>query len=337
MRQLVFVEPGRAEWREAPEPALQGPGEAIVRPLAVAACDLDGSMMRGAVPFQGPFPLGHEFVAEVVEAGDDAGVEPGDRRIVTFQVSCGECARCRAGLTGNCTAVPAGAMYGIGQVGGDFGGALADLVRVPFARAMLFPLPDGASPIALASVSDNVADGWRTVAPQLAESPGAPVLIVGGGAPSISLYACQVAAALGAERVDFVDGDPDRLTLAERLGANPLEGPPPERLGPYPITVDASADPAGLAAALRSTEPGGTCTSVGIYFGSETPVPLFEMYVKGITFRTGRVDSAAALPHVLSLVADGRLDPAAVTTSVVPFDDAPSALADPPTKLVLEQ
>jgi alcohol dehydrogenase len=163
------------------------------------------------------------------------------------------------------------------------------------------------------------------------------VLIVGGGAASISLYACQIAVALGAERVDLVDEDAERLALAERLGAHPVEGPPPERMGTYPITVDASADPGGLACALRSTEPGGTCTSVAIYFGSGTEVPLFEMYFKGITFRTGRVDSAAVLPQVLSLVADGRLDPAAVTSSVVPFDDAPDALADPPTKLVLER
>ena len=74
MRQLNFIEPGRAEWQEAPDPALEGPGEALVRPLAVAMCDLDAWVMRGTVPFEGPFALGHEFVGEVVEAGEDAGV-----------------------------------------------------------------------------------------------------------------------------------------------------------------------------------------------------------------------------------------------------------------------
>jgi alcohol dehydrogenase len=337
MRQLVFVKPGRAEWQEAPEPSMQGPGEALVRPLAVAACDLDAWIMCGRTPFEGPFALGHEFVGEVVEAGEHSGVEPGDTRIVTFQVSCGECARCRAGVTGSCSEVQAGSMYGIGAVGGDWGGALADLVRVPFARAMLVPLPAGATPTALASVSDNVSDAWRTVGPQLSESPGSPVLIVGGAAASISIYACQIASALGAERVDFVDENPERLALAEGLGANPIEGPPPRRLGPYPITVDAGGTPERLACALRSTEPGGTCTSAAIYFGTETPVPLFEMYFNGLTFRTGRVNSRAVLPDVLSLIADGRLDPAAVTSRVVSFDDAPEALVDPPTKLVLER
>ena len=332
----MFIEAGRAEWQDSPDPTLRGAGEAIVRPLAVAMCDLDAWVLRGTVPFEGPYALGHEFVAEVVEAGDEAGVVPGDRVIVTFQVSCGECERCRSGRTGNCSEVPRGSMYGVpGAVGGDWGGALADLVRVPFARPMLFELPEGIEPEAVASLSDNVADAWRAVGPQLAEQPGARVLVVGGGAHSISLYAAQIAVALGAEGVDFIDSDPDRLALAERLGATPVEGSPPRRAGSYPITVNAGLDHASLHCAIRSTEPDGTCTNVGIYFEPETPLPLFEMYTRGIRFHTGRVNSSAVLPEVLGLVADGRLDPSAVTSSVVSFDDAPEALADPPTKLVV--
>jgi threonine dehydrogenase-like Zn-dependent dehydrogenase len=336
MRQLFFVEPGHAEWREAPDPKLEGPGEAIVRPLAVAACDLDAWVMRGTVPFEGPFALGHEFVGEVVDAGEEAGVGPGDRVIPTFQVSCGECDRCRAGRTANCTEVQRGSMYGVpAAVGGGWGGALADLVRVPYARSMLVPLPEGIEPAAVASLSDNVADGWRTVGPQLAEQPGAPVLIVGGGAHSISLYAVQIAAALGSEQVDFIDTDPDRLAVAERLGARPVEGPPPRKAGSYPITVNAGLDHASLHCAIRSTEPDGVCTNVGIYFEAETPLPLFEMYTRGIRLLTGRVNSSMVLPQVLELVTGGRLDPSAVTSRVVSFDEAPDALADPPTKLVV--
>jgi alcohol dehydrogenase len=226
-------------------------------------------------------------------------------------------------------------MYGLGSVGGDWGGALADLVRVPFARTMLFPIPDGVEPASIASVSDNVVDGWRTVGPPLAEHPGAPVLVVGSS--SIGLYAVQCALALGAERVDYLDTSTDRLALAERLGANPVEGPPPRRAGRYPVTVDASNDQAGLACALRSTEPGGTCTSVGIYFGEETPVPLFEMYLSGLTFRTGRPDSCTHLPEVLRLIEEGTLDPSSVTSATVSFDDAEEAVADPPMKLVVER
>lgn len=334
MRQLQFLEAGKAEWQEVAEPQLDGPREALVRPLAVAMCDLDAWLMRGVVPFQGPFALGHEFVAEVAQAGEESGVASGDRVVVPFQISCGRCEPCRRGVTASCSEVPPTSMYGIGAAGGEWGGAMGDLVRVPFADAMLVPLPPAIDPVAVASLSDNVADGWRTVGPQLAERPGAPVLIVGGGAQAVSLYAVQAAVALGAERVDFLDTDAERLELAERLGATPIEGPAPHKAGSYPITVNAALDHAGLHCAIRSTEPGGACTNVGIYFEQETPVPLGEMYMRGIHLHTSRVSSRAVLPEVLGLVADGRMDPAAVTSTVADFADAPAALAEPPTKLV---
>lgn len=337
MRELTFLGPGAVEWRDAPEPTIQQPDDALVRPLAVALCDLDTGLLRGEVPFQPPFALGHEFAGEVVETGPAVGgVAAGDRVIVPFQPSCGTCDRCRSGVTSACRSVPTAAMYGVGPFGGGFGGALADLVRVPFARSMLVPLPGGLDPAAVASVSDNVADGWRTVAGPLERRPGAPVLVVGGAAQAIGLYAVQAALGLGAERVDYLDADEARLEAARALGANAIEGPPPRRTEErFPIVVDASGTQPGLHCALRSTEPGGVCTSAGIYFGEATPVPLFEMYVSGISFVTGRVDSLAVLPRVLDAVERGVIEPQRVTSRVVGWEEAPDALADPPIKLVV--
>jgi hypothetical protein len=68
MRELTFLGPRRLEWREVPAPALEGPVQALVRPIAAITCDLDRWLIAGgATPLPGPFPLGHEFVAEVVE------------------------------------------------------------------------------------------------------------------------------------------------------------------------------------------------------------------------------------------------------------------------------
>ena len=159
-------------------------------------------------------------------------------------------------------------------------------------------------------------------------------MLICAGAGSIDLYAAAIAAALGAERVDYVGGRPGSAELAETLGASVVGDEFPERLGPYPITVDASGSHEGLACALRSTEPDGICTSVGIYYERETPVPLLEMYTKGITFRTGRVHAAPAMPEVLGLIADGRFDPNPVTRRFVEWDDAPQALAEHLEKLV---
>jgi threonine dehydrogenase-like Zn-dependent dehydrogenase len=330
MRQLTLTEDKKLEWWDVDEPRLQSDRDAIVRPLAVSACDLDTPMARGEAPFPGPIALGHEFVGEVVE-----GVRAGERVSVPFQISCGECARCTAGLTSDCESVPGTAMFGFGPLGGDWGGALSDLVRVPYADHMLVPLPEGIDPAVAASASDNLVDAWRTVGPLLEGREAAEVLIVAGGAPSISLYAVQFAVALGAARVTFVDQDEARLALAAELGAETHEGPPPERAGEYDVTVDASADPAGLACALRSVKPGGTCTSVGIYWEPQTPVPLFEMFIRGVTFITGRPAARMVMPKVLGLVASGTIRPELVTSRVVTFDEAPDALLESNTKLVM--
>jgi alcohol dehydrogenase len=338
MRQLTFVRPGLLEWWEVPEPTLQGPQEAIVRPVAVARCDLDAAILSGKVPVAGPFPLGHEFVAEIVALGDGVtGFHPGQRVVVPYHISCGRCERCRRGLTARCLSAPPRAMYGLGALGGGWGGAFSDLVRVPFAEGMLVPVPDGLEPDTIASVGDNVSDGWRTVAPYLEEWPGAGVLVVGGGASSIGVYAAAIACALGASRVDYVDTDAERLTLARSVGASPIEGLSPDRLGPYPITVDASADRAGLACALSSVEPGGVCTSVGIYFAKRTPIPLLDMYDGDVTFKTGWPNARAFIPKVLDLVRGGKLRPERITTRLAAWDDAAEALGDPSTKVVISR
>jgi alcohol dehydrogenase len=332
MQQLTYVKRGQLAWQEVPEPVLPGEGDVLVRPFVVARCDLDLPILYGKTFFRGPFPFGHEFIAEVVAIGEGVqSVQVGQQVIVPFQVACGACKRCQKGVSNSCLEVPDMSHYGMGR--DNWGGALSDLVRVPYADAMLLPVPAGIDPLAIASASDNLPDAWRTVGPYLQADADQNVLIVGGGAPSIGLYAVGMAVALGAV-VDYVDSDPDRLRLAEQAGANVIEGPPPKRMGPYSLTVDASADEAGLACALRSAEPGGICTSVGIYY-SDTAVPLLEMYSKGITFVTGRVNAREAIPPVLDLVLAGRFKPEQFTTAVASWSDAPEAMFAPSTKLVV--
>jgi threonine dehydrogenase-like Zn-dependent dehydrogenase len=339
MQQLVYTAPNVLEWREAAAPRLTSDLAALVRPKAVATCDLDALIIEGNSPFSGPFPLGHECVAEVVDVGDAVtALAPGQLVSVPFQISCGACAACRRGRTGNCGEVAFMSTYGFGPAVAEWGGFLSDLVCVPYAEHMLVPVPESLDPASVASASDNISDAWRTVAPALLEEPGAPVLIVGGASSgSIGLYAVALAVALGAESVSYVDRDQGRRRIASELGAETL-GETPKRLGPFPITVDASADPEGLALALRSTAPDGTCTSAAIYFGEQPSLPLLEMYTKGITFRTGRAHVREAMPQVLELAASGRLRPERVTTRVAQWSDAVDALLEGGwTKLVIER
>jgi threonine dehydrogenase-like Zn-dependent dehydrogenase len=339
MRQLTFIKSGTLEWREVSEPRIEAPVQAIVQPLVVASCDLDAPILRGEAPFAGPFAFGHEFVAEVVEIGEAVSkVQVGQLVIVPFQVSCGICHFCRRGLTGHCTTVERFSSYGLGR--GDWGGALSDLVRVPFADTMLVPVPAGIAPRSIASVSDNIPDAWRTVAPYLRERPGAPVLIIGGaGSGSIGLYAAAIAKALGSSQVDYVDQDNHRLEIAQTLGVNvlPISSSLPRQFGTYPITVDAGNRPEGLACVLRSTEYEGICTSTSIYFTPETPMPLRDMYYNGVVFKTGRVHARPIIPEILALVSEAHLAPEKVTTEFASWEEAAEALLNFRTKLIIER
>jgi threonine dehydrogenase-like Zn-dependent dehydrogenase len=339
MQHLMYVEPGRVEWQDAPDPGSLDPDAAAVRPLAVARCDIDLPMASGGF-FPGPFPVGHEAVAEVAAVGE--AVEShrvGDRVLIPFQVSCGTCDACREGRHPGCRVFRAriGAMFGFGETGGGFGGAVADLVVVPAADHMLVPAPRDIDPVVLATLPDNMADGYRTVAQPLRRYPGAEVLVIGGLAPSVGLYAVAAALSLGSSRVRYVDGDTERLEAADAMGAEADHhaGAWPDRFERALITVDNTGDPDGLAAVLRSTDAYGICTSVAIYFAPATPVPMLSMYTRGVTFQVSRPNSRRLLPEVCDLVASGRLDPLRVPTKVAPWDEAHTAWMEPATKLVV--
>ena len=362
IQELTFVRKGHLVWREVPRPSLAGPDEALVRPIVAARCDGDGVFLfhdysrllgvgaalhfvdhdvceLGTPPMAGPFPFGHECIGEIVELGDRVTtLRIGQQVIVPWAISCGTCATCQRGQTSHCERKPGKlAAYGFGGRAGGWGGAVSDLLRVPYAAAMLVPLPPGLSPIDLASASDNLPDAWRTVGPHLRQQPGAPVLVVGGAARSIGLYAAGIAVAMGSSCVDYVDWDRGRLTVAASLGANPIEVKKPGRWfgrgyrpAPRlaPIVVDASSRERGLDFAVRSVAPGGVCTTVGYFFRHGTPLPLWHMYLKGTRLHVGISNARADLPDVLDLVSEGKFRPQLVATTVADWGDAAEALLD---------
>ena len=128
MRELNFLGAGKLAWNERPEPELLAATDAIVRPFVCGRCDgdtlplhqpvsrgmqaglrtglLDPAIRRvcGPIPFQGPFAIGHETIAEITALGPQAeGLAVGDKVVVPWSISCGECANCRRGLTSKCT------------------------------------------------------------------------------------------------------------------------------------------------------------------------------------------------------------------------------------------
>ncbi len=168
----------------------------------------------------------------------------------------------------------------------------------------------------------------RAVDDELAARPGSSVLIAGTG--SIPLYTIAAARHLGAGRITYASGDQRALAIAERLGADCIQSDTwPRRFATHDITMDCTQAPDGLAAMIRSTAPFGLCTSASIYFGQNPPMPLAEMYMKGIRFHTGRVNSASQLDRVLTLIAGG-LDPLAIEPAMYAWSDIERGFRDAP-------
>jgi threonine dehydrogenase-like Zn-dependent dehydrogenase len=207
---------------------------------------------------------------------------------------------------------------------------------VPFADHMLVPVPAGVPPLRVAAAGDNLADAWRSVVMPLRERPGGSVLIIGGGAQSIGLYAAGLAVAHDARVVHYLDDDPKRRRIAEGFGAQalPLRRAMTHR---YDIVVEASSRAAGLRRAVRSLAPGGICTAVGYYLAAGTRVPLMRMYATDATLRVGVSHARAVLPDLLAFIATSGFPAEQVTSLTADWDDAPSAYATRTTKVVLQR
>lgn len=337
MRALVVNAGGRFAWRSTPQPPLPGPNGALVHPIAVSTCDLDRALALGASPFPLPLHFGHECVAEVIEVGDDVSyIRPGQRVVVPFQISCGTCPRCRAGLTSNCASVPPISMYGFGIGGGHWGGAYSDVIAVPYADAMLVALPEVIRPTTAASVADNIADAYRHVAPHLPgileRYPSAPVTIVAGYSKrsllsaSLPLYAGLIARALGAGDVVLADSRPHVRAHAESLGLAACTPRELRGVQRAPLVIAASGSSRGLRAALWATDDDGICSSAG-GLHSSARIPQAMMFARNVTLKVGRANARAVIPQVLDLIAAGQIDPDRVTTHTGSLDDAPAKLA----------
>jgi alcohol dehydrogenase len=330
MQSLVVTGASALEWRDVDPPRLIAGGDALVRPVASSACDLDRRIVSGRSPFVPPFALGHEAVGEVVDVADDDGpLTPGDLVVIPWHISCGECATCLRGLPGTCETVPRLASFGT-TAGGYWGGLFDELVRVPWAAHNLVRLPASVDPHRAASVADNLTDAFQAVRPTLTADPDADVLVVGGTA-TLGLLVVLSAIALDATQVTYVDTDAGRCATAAALGAHviPVDQYPDRLDDRYALVVDASASTAGFRCGLLSVRPAGTYVVRSVYFG-ELTLPYFDLYATGVTIVTGPPHATPHVPAVLAMLESGRLDPRPLLTEPLAYETAPDVLRAPP-------
>lgn len=332
MLELVYESPGRLNWAQAPDPKLKSPKEAIVRPIASAFCDLDRRIRQGGTPFLPRFPIGHEAVAEVLEVGSAVRtVRPGDVVAIPWKIACGECGPCLFGRSIACAAVPKYAGYGT-PAGGLWGGLFSELVSVPFADAMLVSVPQDVDPASVASVSDNLTDAWVAISKPLAHRTNANVLVV-GGTESLGLMATQMAKVAGARSVTYFDTSESRQRLAGHSQAHIFDGKAEDLHEQFDVVVAATRDHETFRTGLLALAPGGHCSCIGIIF-DDPKIPLFQMYLRDVTFSVGLCGVRPHMPKVIDLVRGGQCDPLALTR-IVSCEEAPDALDHHPGKVVM--
>lgn len=286
--------------------------------------------------FKGPFAFGHECVAEVVALGDGIrNINIGQKVVVPFQVSCGECPICSSGLTSQFEKTGSFNMYsGIGKHVSN-GGTLSDVLKVPYANRMLIPIPEGLNLEGLGIASDNLPDAWSRVAPHPIGNPNKRVLVIGGTAKSVGLYAACFAAHMETKEVDYIDESRSRTDIARRFGVNTIHKPFQEHEGEYDLVVNASSSTKAIEYGIKRLASGGVLSSTMIYLNSKTTVLYFHMYAKNLTLKSGMANPMADIPKMLDFIKMKQLQPELVTTKVGDWADSASALLDRTTKVMI--
>lgn len=226
MRAVVYRGPREIAVEDVPDPKIQNPTDALVRITTTNICGSDLHMYEGRTSVEEGKILGHENMGIVAEAGTAVGrIKVGDRVSVPFNIACGTCRNCVAGWTSYClrtnpTDGMDGAAYGYAGMG-PYAGGQAEFLRVPYADFNLLELPPGQDhENDFTTLSDIFPTGWHGT--ELAGMrPGDSVAVFGAG--PVGLLAAHSALIRGAAQVLVVDKEPDRLELAEDIGAEPVD------------------------------------------------------------------------------------------------------------------
>ena len=214
MKAVTFQAPGEVRVDERPEPELLAPDDAIVQVEATGVCGSDLHIYHGRVKIEPGFVIGHEFVGEVIAAGDAVTkVDVGDRVLGCFHTACGSCFFCMRSQYHKCDE---SRVFGHGATLGSLQGAQAEQVLVPRANLTLRRVPDGMSDDAALFAGDVMGTGYHAVV-SAGVRPGDTVVVLGLG--PVGLCAAQAARASGAAQVIAVDTVAERLEVAQEFGA----------------------------------------------------------------------------------------------------------------------
>ena len=303
------------------------PGEVVVRLVSSGVCHTDMGVIATAAPEQLPVVLGHEGAGVVEAVGEGVtGLVPGDHVVLSYN-HCGACDHCRGGITAHCRSfVPlnltgarldgSSPLSAAGQnVFGHFFGQSSFSQYVIATQRNAVKIDPGTPLEMLGPLGCGVQTGAGAVLNSLNPQPGSSIAVFAAGSVGLSAV---LAAVVACTTIIAVDPQPDRLALAQRLGAthvvNPAEEEPVEAIRGITGTgaqysVDAIALPAVVRQALECLQSPGVCASVG-FQGMSNQVTIDQGHLLFGRSLIGVIEGDAVphrfIPHLLGLHRDGR-------------------------------
>ena len=327
MRAATFHGPGDIRVESVADPQLDASTGAIIRVTHTAVCGSDLWFYRGESDREVPSRVGHEPMGIVEEVGDDVvSVEPGDRVLAPFFISCGRCEFCRKGLHTSCVNQDSWS--------GDNGGAQGEYVRCPEADGTLVRVPDRHADDedtlrSLLPLTDVMGTGHHAAVNAGVEA-GSTCAVIGDGAVGL----CGVLAAnrLGAERIIAMGHHEDRLAIAEAFGATDLVSERGETAiervteltnGGVNHVLECVGATSSMETAIGVARPGGTVGYVGVPHGLGDGLDLSPFFRANVTLQGGVAPVRAYAEELMADVLQGTLDPSPVFTKTVDLDGVP--------------
>lgn len=343
--------------KEVKAPEIKKSDDIIVKLTTTAICGSDLHLIHGMIPnFPEDYIIGHEPMGIVEEAGPDVHkVKKGDRVIIPFNVSCGECFFCKNQLESQCDNSNAngemGAYFGYSDTTGGYPGGQAEYMRVPYANFTPFRIPDDCEveDEKLVLLSDAMSTAYWSV-DNAGMKKGDTVIILGCG--PVGLLAQKFAWLKGAERVIAVDYIDYRLQHAKRTNNVEIVNFENEQnTGSYLkeitqggadvvidcVGMDGKMSPleflatglklhggamGALVMAAQAVRKCGTIQVTGIYGMRYNAFPFGDIFQRNVNIRTGQAPVIHYMPYLYNLIAEGKVDPGDIITHVLPLDQA---------------
>ena len=327
MKGIVFHGQEDFRFEDTPDPKLEADTDAIVRVERAAICGSDLHLWHGGtMTGDAGFAVGHEFLGTVEDVG--AGVHrfaAGDRVLASCTVGCGSCAMCLQRMYSGCQVQTQTTPVNVFGFSNSLPGGQAEGVRVPFADATLFRIPESLSDEQVLFLTDILPTGYMGA--EFAEvSPGDVVVVFGCG--PVGTFAQMTAQLMGAAVVLAVDLDDERLARAAGLGCETLN-PTAQDLATKVLELtdgrgaDAVIEAVGreelIAQGAGLLRAGGRLSVIGVLTDPSVTLPWALFFAKNLTVRTGLVNPQNTIPKLLPLIEQGRLDPTQIISHRLPL------------------